>query len=52
MGWPQELARFERLASVAQVDGFRPPSTPRTSWYGGVLLGAPGEERPVGDRPL
>ena len=46
MGWPPELARFERLASVAQVGGFRPPSTPRTSWYGGVLLGARGRSGP------
>lgn len=50
---PQELLALQRLASVAQVGGFRPPSTPRSSWTGGVLLGAPGETWPEsGGRPL
>jgi uncharacterized protein YwqG len=40
---------MERLASVAQIGGFRPPSTPRTSWAGGVLLGQRGEEWPRND---
>ena len=43
---PAELRALERLASVAQVGGFRPPSTPRSSWLGAVLLGEPGERWP------
>ena len=51
--WPAEFRRYERLASVAQVGGFRPPTTPRTSWMGQVLLGLPGEEWPTHEgRPL
>ena len=44
--WPLEFRRYERLASLGQVGGFRPPSTPRTSWMGQVLLGLPGEQWP------
>ena len=43
---PAELLEMQRLASVAQVGGFRPPSTPRSSWIASVLLGAPGESWP------
>ena len=51
--WPPEFRRYERLASVGQVGGFRPPSTPRTSWMGQVLLGAPGETWPTSEgRPM
>lgn len=50
---PTELLALQRLASVAQIGGFRPPSTPRSSWLGAVLLGAPGESWPESDgRPL
>jgi uncharacterized protein DUF1963 len=50
---PDELRALERLASVAQVGGFRPPSTPLSSWIASVLLGAPGETWPVWDgRPM
>jgi hypothetical protein len=50
---PPELAALERLASVAQVGGFRPPSTPRSSWIGAVLLGRPDESWPVSNgRPM
>ena len=39
--WPAEFRRYERLASVGQVGGFRPPSTPRTPRpLEGVALGA------------
>lgn len=44
---------MQRLASVAQVGGFRPPSTPRSSWIGAVLLGAPDERWPESNgRPM
>ena len=50
---PPELAALERLASAAQVGGFRPPSTPRSSWISAVLLGRPDESWPVSDgRPM
>ena len=44
---------MQKMASVAQVGGFRPPSTPRSSWMCSVLLGAPGESWPrSGERPM
>ena len=46
MSLPKDLEPYTRLSSVAQVGGFRPPSTPRTSWIGQVLLGADGEPWP------
>jgi Domain of unknown function (DUF1963) len=50
---PEELRALERLASVAQVGGLRPPSTPRSSWLCSVLLGAPGEVWPESEgRPM
>jgi len=50
---PAQPADMQRLASVAQVGGFRPPSTPKSSWIASVLLGAPGETWPESNgRPM
>jgi hypothetical protein len=48
-----ELEGMQRLASVAQIGGLRPPSTPKSSWIGSVLLGAPEEPWPASKgRPM
>jgi hypothetical protein len=43
------LDRLKRPASVAQIGGFRPPSSPLTSWFGAHFVGREGETWPTCD---
>ncbi len=39
-------ARLHRSAIILEPGGFAPPADPRASWFGRVLVGAPGETWP------
>jgi uncharacterized protein YwqG len=42
--------RHIRRASMAEIGGFRPSTTPITSYFGGRFVGLPGEEWPLNGR--
>ncbi|MHC5082636.1 MAG: DUF1963 domain-containing protein [Planctomycetota bacterium] len=41
-----EVDKHLRQPSIAQIGGFRPSDEPATSWFGNVLLAAPGQTWP------
>jgi hypothetical protein len=42
----EAVDRKLRPASIAEIGGFRPPTDPRTSWFGGKFVLPPGEPWP------